>query len=532
MGKYLKPFIIENSELMAEWDWKTNNEHGLFPDKITCGSDKSVCWLCKDCHMSYHARIPDRIGKKTGCPYCAGKKPIPGVNDLETWCKKNGREDLIDEWKPELNDGKLPSEFLFASNKKIIWECSHCGAQYPKQIDQRTLRGVGCRECRITGTSFPEQYLYYGLKTIVGHTQNSYKALGFEVDIFLEEHNIAIEYNGEFFHEFYNREKSDAEKRKRCSENGIHLLTIKESRGENPSDATYGDVISWKYSRNKECLGLLLIKVLDWVNYVANTSYSIAEIDSNIIYQKAHKYTYGVKPDKSLANKYPDIAAEWDHDKNGDITPEKVSYGSHDAFYWKCQQCGYTWESKVNDRTNGHGCYVCAKTKWADILHKRAAERNNFKDWCEKNNRKILVEEWDYASNPTSPEEWGVGSNEIVYWVCQTCGHRYPATINNRVRGSGCKECWNIRKKIMHTNDKPVQSENSLVAWCIRNKREDLLAQWDYDKNEYPPQNYTYGSKKRVFWKCSNGHSWPAEIKSRTTQGNGCKACSIMKKEK
>ena len=31
----MKPYIIENEELMKEWDWKKNNAEGLNPEKIT-----------------------------------------------------------------------------------------------------------------------------------------------------------------------------------------------------------------------------------------------------------------------------------------------------------------------------------------------------------------------------------------------------------------------------------------------------------------------------------------------------------------
>ena len=31
----MKPYIIENKELMKEWDWEKNNAEGLNPEKIT-----------------------------------------------------------------------------------------------------------------------------------------------------------------------------------------------------------------------------------------------------------------------------------------------------------------------------------------------------------------------------------------------------------------------------------------------------------------------------------------------------------------
>lgn len=35
-----KDYLINNENLMKEWNWEKNNSLGLFPDKITLGSNK------------------------------------------------------------------------------------------------------------------------------------------------------------------------------------------------------------------------------------------------------------------------------------------------------------------------------------------------------------------------------------------------------------------------------------------------------------------------------------------------------------
>ena len=37
-----KESVIDNAELMAEWDWEKNNEVGFDPIFLTCGSKKKV----------------------------------------------------------------------------------------------------------------------------------------------------------------------------------------------------------------------------------------------------------------------------------------------------------------------------------------------------------------------------------------------------------------------------------------------------------------------------------------------------------
>ena len=67
-----------------------------------------------------------------------------------------------------------------------------------------------------------------------------------------------------------------------------------------------------------------------------------------------------INPDKKdLASLYPEIAAQWDLEKNGDLTPDQVLPGSGKRIYWTCEE-GHSWRTAVYHRTEGHGCPVCA----------------------------------------------------------------------------------------------------------------------------------------------------------------------------
>ena len=60
-------------ELVKEWDFEKNTEN---PNEISPGSNKKVWWRCNKGH-SYQAWITDRTGRrKTGCPYCHGKRKL------------------------------------------------------------------------------------------------------------------------------------------------------------------------------------------------------------------------------------------------------------------------------------------------------------------------------------------------------------------------------------------------------------------------------------------------------------------------
>lgn len=123
-----------NKLLLTEWDYSKNDKG---PNEYGKSSGKDVFWICKKEH-SWTARISDRV-RGNGCPYCAGKRPIIGVNDLETV-----NPVLAGEWNYSRNS-KTPSEFLPNSGKKVWWICTK-GHEWEATIDSRS-RGTGCRFC-------------------------------------------------------------------------------------------------------------------------------------------------------------------------------------------------------------------------------------------------------------------------------------------------------------------------------------------------------------------------------------------------
>lgn len=64
----------------------------------------------------------------------------------------------------------------------------------------------------------------------------------------------------------------------------------------------------------------------------------------------------------SLARKFPEILKEWDFEKNSEINPDTVSYGSKKKYWWICSN-NHSWEASPNQRTKPKppGCPLCIK---------------------------------------------------------------------------------------------------------------------------------------------------------------------------
>ena len=209
-----------------------------------------------------------------------------------------------------------------------------------------------------------------------------------------------------------------------------------------------------------------------------------------------------------LATTNPEILKEWNYEKN-DILPTSVTKGSSRKVWWICKNCGNEWMATPKNRIKGGtGCPVC-RLKKIGINHNKAIIRKNGSLF---DNRPDLVKEWDYKkNNPLTPKDVTVGSKKKVWWICKK-GHEWESRVCNRTSGgSGCIYC---------TRQKTIIGENDLSTI-----NPELLKEWDYEKN-YPltPKEVSFGSDKKVWWKCPLGHSWRASI-SKRTNGTGCPYC-------
>ena len=126
-------------ELTAQFDREKND---LQPEQLLPSSHAKVWWRCSLGH-SWQAAPFSRIGEKgSGCPYCTGKKVLPGFNDLATL-----KPGVAEQWHPTLNGTLSPREVSLGSNKKVWWRCG-LGHSWQAAIYSRTRKNAaGCPIC-------------------------------------------------------------------------------------------------------------------------------------------------------------------------------------------------------------------------------------------------------------------------------------------------------------------------------------------------------------------------------------------------
>ena len=139
MRESLASFCQRNdrADLLREWDSERNLP--LTPETVSYGSKKKVWWTCAQGHH-WQAAVHTRTGSGTGCPYCSGRFPIPGENDLATQLPA-----LAKEWHPTKNGALTPKDVVPGSRRKVWWICPK-GHEYQAMISSRA-QGSGCPVC-------------------------------------------------------------------------------------------------------------------------------------------------------------------------------------------------------------------------------------------------------------------------------------------------------------------------------------------------------------------------------------------------
>ena len=397
-----------NPTLAREWNYEKNN--GLTPVDVAPNSDKIVWWQCNKGH-EWRVAINTR-NSGSGCPYCSGRYAIEGENDLLSI-----NPTLAQEWNYEKNGALRPENFTANSGQKVWWICSK-GHEWQATIHNRNKRR-GCPICNSErNTSFPEYAIVYYLKKHGIDVIHSYREKGYELDVYIPSKKIAIEYDGGLWHK--NRTKNDLEKNRKCKEDGIKLYRIREELPQ-LNDSS----IDYVVQKNQKDLSVVLEEIL---SIIIGIRVDVDLERDAITIENLREFT---EKENSLLSSNPQIAKEWNYERNGNLKPEHFAANSNKKVWWKCSE-GHEWQATIADRNSGRGCPYCAGKK---VLE-------GFNDLLSQNPE--LAKEWDYESNGCAPSEIHYNNqSKKVHWICSKCGHKWLSKVSNRTK---CPECK--RKKL------------------------------------------------------------------------------------
>lgn len=470
---------------------------------------------------------------------------------------------LVGEWSFSRNSLLTPKDVSYGSKRFVWWVCSR-GHEWKTSVCNRTGRGTRCPKC-VSATSDFELRLYSEILYFFPRTEHRYKLGTREVDVYIPDLNVGIEFDGYFWH----KDKLDKDNRKALSlrSSGITLIRLRDE-GLPLND---GDLQVARNSKSKCDIDKLFLLLADFCAnnrlrqrlglYLRRRTF----INSSVYKSLLHSLP-GPLPGKSLADFRPDLIKEWHVVKNGSLTPSKMTLNSGRVVWWKCE-IGHEWATRISHRAKGSGCPYCA----GNCL----SEEN-----CLSLTRADLLKQWDFKKNRILPDNVTEYSAKKVWWICSK-GHSWRATVGSRASGCGCPFCsgrkatpennfslkyphlvalWNVERngKLTPNNITPSTSRffwwkcpkghewrqalkafilnKSLCPLCSGNRVSEqvslrslnpaLSTEWNHKRNgKLKPSDVHAYSNKKVWWKCPKGHEWQATITSRSS-GNGCGRCT------
>ena len=105
---------------------------------------------------------------------------------------------------------------------------------------------------------------------------------------------------------------------------------------------------------------------------------------------------------RSLAERRPDLAAQWHPTKNGSLRPADIFPFTRTVAWWMCAR-GHEWSALVSERFR-RGCPYCS----GKYLSLERSLAHRFPD---------LAAQWHPARNGAlTPAEVSAGSNRVVWY--------------------------------------------------------------------------------------------------------------------
>jgi DNA-directed RNA polymerase subunit RPC12/RpoP len=334
---------------------------------------------------------------------------------------------LAAEWDNEKNGSLMPSQVTAKSSRRIWWRCEE-GHSWATQVSNRSNLNSGCPYCS-------------GLRAIQGvndlATVNP--ALADEWDHGRNGDSSpnmvkAMSSSNKYWWKCEHGHSWQATVAHRTEGNGcpycsgrVAIQGVNDLATKNPTLAA-----EWDYAKNGSLTPTQVHagsgKKIWWFCEKGH-SWQATIHSRNRGYGCPYCANLFVLPGyNDLSTRNPELAAEWDRDKNYPLQPTDVGANSGQRVWWVCRH-GHTWQAAVSHRNGGSGCHVCAGKLIVNGVNDLATR---FPE---------IAEQWDSGKNgELTPDGIAPYSSRKIWWRCHE-GHSWLATVRNRTSGNGCPYC-------------------------------------------------------------------------------------------
>jgi rubrerythrin len=410
-------------EVAAEWHPTRNG--GLTPDLVGYASNKKIWWLCARCGYEWEIQVANRT-RGSSCRMCAHatlRTPRPGGSLVER------NPEVAAEWHPTLNGDITPNDVAFSAKRKAWWKCTQCGNEWEAAVGNRAT-GAGCPPCSRRGGRGRGSAL---------NTQRE----GEELSAWVNAKSLPASSPDVSDRATVLKVPPSTALPERHSEVAAQWHPTRND------DRTPAD---FRWASNERAWWLCPTCGHEWSAIIASRTRGGAGCPK--CGRRRAGAALGVpKPGQSLAERLPELAAQWHPTRNGDFNPTSVTAKSGKRAWWLCPECGNEWEAQIGSRANGYGCKACATQKSA-VAYSKPSPRQSLAEQDEE-----LAGQWHPTRNgDLTPADVTGNSGKKAWWLCER-GHEWQAMINNRTKARGCPKCI-----LWGTSVEEIRLRHELVA--------------------------------------------------------------------
>ena len=414
----ISPLAETHPELVQQWHPTKNGN--LSPEKVGRGSSKIIWFSCKVApDHEWKTEIRKRVSRKSGCPFCEGKKVSSTYNLKKEYPK------ISEKWNFQLNENLFPENFTPKSNLEVWWKCNSF-EDHPswKKSIRSQIKHDFCPGCKSFGHNSKRLLKFWDYKKNMNlnpfEVSNSSalkvwwcceKNHSYQMNIYHKSSGIGCPVcSGRKVSEshslFHNHSKT------------MDYWDYEKNKGIDPKLIIQGSsrIVFWRCSEAEDH---------KWKQRIKH----VVKNKAKCPYCNNHKTTSS----NSLKIKFPDVYSQILFSSYDKEMLENLNFKAEKKIWFKCPKGDdHIWKTSVYHRIiNNSGCPVCENLKVV-------------KSNCLSTTDPKIAAEWHPTKNgKVYPETVTRYSNKNVWFRChKNFTHEWKTFIYHRtVNESNCPYC-------------------------------------------------------------------------------------------
>lgn len=454
-------------EAKAYYDFDKNN--GIDAFALSVGSMENVWWKCPNCGAETYQRVSNKVRKL----------PDGSYRFYDCKCRyysrqrKKGDQQVVSDteclsriWDAEKNSTLDPASLHVKSKVRANWVCPKCGYTWCASVCRTYNTSGKCPACE------GQNFIIPGRNDVMTLAPDA--KLYYDWD---KNTGVDIEHLGV---------SSLTEVYWRCPNCGNETKVAIKNKIRKQLDGSY------RFSSCNKCFG----KSRETQAEKASAPRYVSESENLMMF--------------------------WNKDGNEELDPATLSIFSRKEVSWKCQKCGYTWTSKINNLCKSKGeCPCCDRRRVVVVgvndVFTLVPEAKDYYDF--EKNKDIDI------------TTVNISSKQSVWWKCPTCGNETRSSFASKIRNIGGTyyfgTCRRSHRDIGNMQGKKaVKSSTNLGIHSLAAQFPVFAHQWS-DNNERSATSVFPDATFNALWICPVCHfEYRALVQDMVNGNASCPICS------